>query len=372
MNKKRIVYVRSEPIYNDSRATKEIESLVKGGYELVILGWNKNDDAYEKFPTVFPFIAEYHFYDCTVFGSVGTGINGFKMMFGFIHWVKKTLATIQNIDYIYACDLDAGLGAYSYSRRNRKHLIYDIYDYYIDTHNIPRFLKSMVEHLEISIINYSKTTIVCTEERKKQISKARPKQVVVIHNSPRYMKCNTNFDLEYDYIYCGSLNGDRLLEEIMELYDENSDLKVCFAGNGRLKSAIAEKADKFSNFDFQGVIPYSKVLELEKKSFCLSAVYNPELSNHKLCAPNKFYEALALGKPMIVCRGTGIDKVVEQYGLGIVINYNAEEFYRAVRNLMSNKEKCYDMAKKANKLFNEKFKWEIMEQRLLSIFREEM
>ena len=41
------------------------------------------------------------------------------------------------------------------------------------------------------------------------------------------------------------------------------------------------------------------------------------------CVRYKLYEAMALGKPIIVCKNTGIDSFVKENNLGAVINYDA-------------------------------------------------
>ena len=110
----------------------------------------------------------------------------------------------------------------------------------------------------------------------------------------------------------------------------------------------------------------------ESKSICLSAIYEPTIRNHRLCAPNKFYEALALGKPIIVCKGTGIDKVVEENNIGKVIDYDVHQFYNAVRMFKDNPELCAQMGKRARKLYEEKFSWSIMERLLLETYEQQL
>ena len=87
-----------------------------------------------------------------------------------------------------------------------------------------------------------------------------------------------------------------------------------------------------------------------------------------MCAPNKFYEALALAKPVIVCRGTGIDKVVEENTVGIVIDYDSEQFFKAVDYLINNQDICEEMGTNARQLYEKKYKWEIMKERLLELY----
>ena len=91
--------------------------------------------------------------------------------------------------------------------------------------------------------------------------------------------------------------------------------------------------------------------------------------NHQLCAPNKFYEALALSKPIIVCKGTGIDNIVQENKIGIVINYSASEFYDAVIWFKNNLEEAIAMGNRGRLLYEENYRWSIMEQKLIDSLR---
>lgn len=236
-------------------------------------------------------------------------------------------------------------------RHNIK-FVYDIYDYYVDAHHIPSVIKSNIESLEITIINQANLTIICNEERKWQIRHAHPPKLLVIHNSPDLRGIELpHHEEKYDYAYCGSLAPMRLLKEIFNLYDIHKNLHVAIGGFG-IYDTIAEKlASKYENFSFKGVLSYSEVLQIEGSSKILSAIYDPSITNHKLAAPNKFYESMALGKPLIVCEGTGIDKIVKKENLGIVIPYNAEAFFFAINRLLKNIELCKIMGNNSMNLF---------------------
>ena len=50
-NKKTVYYIRSTSIINDSRATKEILSLINNGYNVTVIGWDRDNriEDYNKF-----------------------------------------------------------------------------------------------------------------------------------------------------------------------------------------------------------------------------------------------------------------------------------------------------------------------------------
>lgn len=362
---KKIVYIRSSNIYDDSRATKEIRALLENGYKVVVLGWNRDGEAdarcrkqFEKYLSSIKF----NFFSVQVDG--GIGIKNINLLVFWLKWVKKVVKKIQNIDAIHACNLDAAFSICRYAKKNNIKLIFDIYDYYVDSHNIPFVLYAFIENMEVNIIDNSDLTIICTEERKEQISKAKPKNLIVIHNSPDVPVLDEAEEI-YDYVYCGSLFSGRLLKEIFDKYSDHQDVKFCIAGYGEYSSLANALCDKYDNFHYLGALPYSKVILEEKKAKIISAIYEPSIRNHRLCAPNKFYEALALAKPVVVCRGTGIDKIVEKNNIGVVIDYNESDFYEAIRYLQDNDKLRKQMGIRARELYDQEYRWDIMKNRLL-------
>lgn len=365
-NMKKVAFVRTTNIYDDSRATKEISALSEAGYHVIVLGWDRNGEAEVKTKKTFEGLnVEFRFFHCLL--PTGIGIKNVDKLIKWVIWTKKELKEIDNLYAIHACNLDGGIGAFQFCKKNCIPLVYDIYDYYIDSHSIPKMIKGLIEGMEINIINFADTTFLCTEERRAQIKKATPKNVVIIHNSPDVPEIGETVE-KYDYAYCGSLCDLRLIKEILDNYYSNNDLRFAFAGNDKYQKDVEKLAEKYNNIDYYGTIPYAKVLEIEKSAKVLSAIYEPSIRNHQLCAPNKFYEALALGKPLIVCEGTGIDKVVKENNIGEVIHYDAKEFYKALERLISDDNVRRSMGERARALYASKYAWHYMKAKIVDVY----
>lgn len=365
-----VVFIRNSNIYDDSRATKEINLLLEMGFVVYVLGWARNSEAQNRSEKIFDTWKNKVFFKYyQVYLSNGIGIKNIDKLLGWFKWVRREVKQINNIAFMHICNLDSALGAYGYCKKCNIPYVYDIYDYYVDSHNIPNYLKAEIEFVETRVINSAAATVICTEERQQQIRKSTPKKLVVVHNSPEIEEFYQE-KLESDYVYCGSLCERRLIKEILDEYSQNVDLIFKFAGNDIYYEYVKQLSEKYENIEFLGSLPYSEVLRVEAKSRVISAIYEPSIRNHKLCAPNKFYEALALGKPLIVCKGTGIDEIVRRENIGRVINYDAKEFYEAVRELKANEKMCYEMGKRARKLYEEKYSWKIMKEKLVRLYSE--
>lgn len=372
---KKVIFLRSTSIINDSRVTKEAECLQKNGFDVMILGWDRdgfleNDTKLElqeyKIPIkVFKRRAKY-----------GAGIKSIFKLIQFQIWLLyNLLKNKKNIDIIHACDLDTAFPARFIAKLYKKKIVYDIFDYYIDSHYVPNKIRKIVEKTEINIINKADLTIICTEERREQIKKARPKKCIVIYNTPRIDESSINQKIikssnnKFKIVYVGILQDNRLLKEIGEEIKKYPDFELHIGGFGQLQNYFLGLSQKYNNIFYYGQMKYEDVLKLEKDANFLFATYNPEITNHKYSAPNKLYEAMALGKPIIVCKNTGIDKLVNNENIGLSILYSEKEFMESVEKLYNNKNSQKQLSYNAKKLYNEKYSWEQMEKRLVEEYR---
>lgn len=368
---KNIIFLRSTSIKNDSRVLKEVGCLIKHGYNVKVLGWDRDEflknnqsinfDNINIPIQVFRKKAEY-----------GSGIKNLIKLFQFQVWLLYNLWKIRkNIDIIHSCDLDTALPARLISKFFKKKMVYDIFDYYIDSHYVPNKMKKIVENTEINIINEADLTIICTEERREQIKKAKPKKCIVIYNTPKIDRNNIKQKViksstdKLKIVYVGILQENRLLKEIGEEIKKYPDFELHIGGFGQLQKYFSELSENYSNIFYYGQMKYEDVLNLEEDANLLFATYNPEILNHKYSAPNKLYEAMVLGKPIIVCKNTGIDELVKNENIGISISYDAKKFIEVIENLSENKELQKKLSDNAKRLYNEKYSWKQMEKRLI-------
>lgn len=377
-----IVYLRSGYGKPDSRFEKEVSATIEAGNKVLVIAWDR--DAEEDRA------GEMLFFDNKAF-AIHIGIPS-KLAAGFIKnlfpmikfnisiykYLRKNLG---KFDIIHASDFDTVLPAYYIKKKYKKKLVYDIYDYYADSHHMPRILENIVRRVDTKIINDSDAVIICNEKRKKQIRPANPQKLVIIHNSPERIeigesKVNIPDKKKFRIVFIGGfVRTGRYIFEMIDVIRKRKDCELIIGGFGSGEDEIAEIAKKEDNIIYVGKQEYQDVLSIEKTADVLTALYDPTLKNHQYAAPNKFYEALMLGKPIICAQNTNIDEFVSRNELGWSIDVPNQpfevEFNKALDNAISlSQEERKIVEKKAIRLFMDKYDWSLMKKRLTKLYEE--
>lgn len=375
---KRVVLLRSTPVQPDPPVEKMANTLLEEGYQVTIVAWDRNSN--EKCVRS---NAEFHN------GSAEIIRFGIPAQFG--GGLKKTLKPLMRFqvalfswlmrnrdkyDIIHAFDFDTGYVANLAASLCKKKIIYHILDYYVAAHGLTKTkLGSLIEKREIKIINSANATVICTEKRREQIAKARPRQIYVIHNTPdiNMTTSETDIDLQGDknkvkIVYVGIFGRKRFLQEAFEAVRGRDDIELHIGGFGEIESEVAKEAKNNSNVFYYGRLPYTKTLALEKHCDIMFAMYDPVIPNHQYSAPNKFYEALMLGKPIIMANNTGFDDVIHNNEIGVTSEHNAEGFMNAISELLTRRSQWGEMGKRARILYETEYSWNLMHQRIREMY----
>lgn len=138
----------------------------------------------------------------------------------------------------------------------------------------------------------------------------------------------------------GFIGGIRYLTQMKMLVDAASDLniKVVFAGAGGTSGEyeeIQEYCKEKDNVCFTGRYDYGKdIANLYGMVDCVYSVYNADNPNVRIALPNKLYEAVYCNLPIIVAKGTYLEEVVKDWGVGLSVGHtNTEELTQALQKL---------------------------------------
>ena len=279
------------------------------------------------------------------------------------------------IDLIHAIDLDTGISGFIASRLTGKKFVYQCLDPYYAAlpKSWPHFLARLARFVENFVINRSDLFIITDILRMPQHDGAKPKQVIEFANvMPLQLPHAAGGRLGNFVVgYIGSLNEGRniftLIEAVSELKEDGVTLVV--GGFGKLEAQTVKQAERFENVIFIPWVPNERLLELESDFDVLAIVYDKDDAAHKWASPNKFFEGMALGKPVIVGEGTLAQQRMMAVSNGLSVAYGSkEELIKAILYLKQNSEQAREMGERGRELFLREYNLDIMSDRLLKSY----
>lgn len=371
----KVLFIRSNPVNPDSRVEKEVNSLIQSGYEVDVLGWDREADYALREEKLVLNAGSARCFRVGIKAAYGSGIRNIKKLLSFQKEISKFLKKHRNeYDLIHACDFDTACTAFISINHKRTKFVYDIFDYYVESMRIPHAMKPAVVLLDRYIMNNADAVIICTEQRKEQIGNVKPNKLVVIHNSPPQYDGEDGSDSTKEIMkiaYFGILPAEgRMIRELLNIVSQNPQYELHIGGFGGIDDEVKSVAEKHNNVVFYGRTPYSDVLKIESECDVLTALYDPSIPNHLYAAPNKFYEALMLGKPVIMVKNTGMSHVVEEQDIGCRIDYSYEGLENGLASLWEKRTQWPVISKAMKQIYTEYYSWSQMEKRLLKLYQD--
>lgn len=375
------IFLRSGYGNPDSRFEKEVSAVLEAGHNVKIIAWDR-ESSKDKIHSIKIFNNDV---ECIHIGVKSNLAAGFKknlipMVRFNIRLLKYLKKLSKEYEVIHASDFDTVVPGAIVRRTKHKKLVYDIYDYYTDSHHMPSIIKRIVKFVDTKIINSSDAVIVCNDKRKEQILPAKPRKMYVIHNSPSYIEefCLPEKYLQknrFRVVFIGGFaRTGRYIFEMIDVIKNRSDCELIIGGFGHGQDEIQEISKKYKNITFIGKQAYCDVLRIESTADLLTALYDPSLKNHKYAAPNKFYEALMLGKPLVCAKNTNIDELVEVEKIGWVLDIPNEsfetEFNKVLDTAIYGNYDKNQIAAHSKEIFLSKYNWDIMKERLKLLYSE--
>ena len=369
---RRVLFLRSNPIDPDPRVEKSAGALVDAGYRVSVLGWDRSG----KLDTETR-LGEVNVIRLGIKAAYGTGLRNLpallRWQWGCFIWLNQHRG---NYDIIHACDFDTLLPALILKFLWKKTVVYDIFDFYADhLRATPGWIKRLVRSAETTCVRWVNGLILVDDARWEQVGGANPKKWAVVYNSPKdvsrqLIKENgKSKDSHFTLVYVGLLQVERGIREILEVMSRHPDWRLDLAGFGGDEALIHELAEKMENVRWHGRIAYSRALELSAKADALFATYDPKIPNHRYASPNKVFEAMMLGVPIVVTRDTNVDKTVDKHNCGLVVDYgDVDQLEVALINLSESPELRSWLGENARQVYESDYSWGEMESRLIGLY----
>ncbi|MFV8826372.1 glycosyltransferase [Alkalihalobacterium sp. APHAB7] len=272
----------------------------------------------------------------------------------------KTVAMLKEKDVtvIHAHDLNTLSIGYYLSKQFRAKLIYDSHELYNEMAGRNNFEKRIGYMVEGKMLKHIDHLIVVNpfvqEEFENRYGK---KPTTIIENIPETNGGLTTEAENKNYfrekfklaeediilLYQGGINPNRGIEECVEAVAQLPErFKFVILGFGTLTNELKELAVKLnlsSRVFFHEQVPSADILWYTKQADIGLVMYKSNSKNNYFSTPNKIYEYLLAGIPMVASDHPGKNFIINKYKIGLCIEEDVESIRKGILQL----EKEYDM-----------------------------
>lgn len=335
---KKVILIRSNQIQSDSRVEKYISFFENNGIHYEIIAWDRNDTGIE--------LQNVRYYR----RKVGYVVGGLKAAFNRLFWFKFVIGELRKIEkndtIIHACDLDCAFPAVLYKIffNKKVFILFDVFDWMsADIQaNSNGIVRKSILWMEAKCLKWCNKLIVCEEERKSQIPEYEKYDISVLPNIPMIAEEETILQKKEEYTfnndkitlsYVGWFGLGRFLDELLKLV-EDGYFNLLIAGYGNKE--LEEKCSKLQSkglIKYYGRVDYRTGLNIQYNADMVYAMYCKVTNNHIYAAPNKYYEAMFLGKPLLTTSGIIIGDKVTKLQTGYAVEENINDFINFINSL---------------------------------------
>jgi len=166
----------------------------------------------------------------------------------------------------------------------------------------------------------------------------------------------------------GTLYDARGLEQITVLLGEMADLYVICAG--WLYDDVARQFIEHEKVDYRGVVTPQEALLLAGQCDAVLALYNPVNANMIMASPNKIYDAMCVGRPVIINSETKISDWVVSFKVGYSCPYSdIDGLRRIIESIEENKPNAELRSREIRERFEAGYSWKTAESKLFGAYR---
>ncbi len=361
---KRIYIAVTNDLVTDNRIHKVASTLLKSDARVTIIGRKKPQSLQIN-------NRPYHTKRFRLFFKQGPGFYLEYNIRLFIYLFFR------RFDIIVANDLDTLLGSYYASKFRFKHLVYDSHEYFTEVpelvnRDFPRKVWKIIERKILPKIKYSYTV---SESIAKTYQKQYGIKMKIVRNVPFYIDQNlpdkTQKNSVNQILYQGSLNVGRGLEHIIDAMQFVENANLIIIGDGDITKQLKERIlDKklTGKVKLKGRIPFEDLpAETAKADLGIALEENIGL-NYYYALPNKLFDYIQAGVPVLVSPFPEMQKIVNKYKIGTVYDHkDPESLAQKISEIFRLKNR-YNKWKENTLIAAKELCWENEEKVLMQVY----
>jgi len=339
MPARRVLMLLSNAYDPDPRVRQEAVSLLAMGCDVRVLGWDRDSkaaprDRIDGVEVERVFVRSTH----------GRGITQvFWYVVVYFTFLWRGLRT--PFDVVHCHDLDTLPVGWLLGALKRKPVVYDAHESFADmlADNLPAGARRAIVALENLLMRRAALVITVGDKLRRYLEDRGARHVVVIGNwkrvddftrtAPQRQEIRKRLGVPPAALLVAcitQLRPDRQLDELIGAANVDPDVYVVIAGHGVLAERVAQAARANPRILYPGFLSGVQIADYTCAADAIYYGFDPLNPNARFSAPNKLYEALAAGRPLITGDFGEIGQVVMDAGCGVVLaRYTVEDVAKA-------------------------------------------
>jgi len=367
----RIYHITINPIDYERRILNQAKSAIDIGHQVEIISLKipENEDENRQLkPYILPL--ETPFY------------KGGILKFLHFNWKSFLFLIKKPLTIIHCHDLWVLPAAVLLTLLKKCHLIYDAHEFYggLEIFNRNKIRKKIWMAVEYLAIPWVDVLITVSEPLAELYQEKYPKlkNVRVIRNLPkmeafrRGLKSKGFAVTENAVVlYQGHFRPGRGLLNLVEAFSVIEDAHLVMIGGGELEEdlkRIVEKKNLTKRVTFVGYIPTDELIRTSAQADLGVVLFEPTSINYSYALPNKFFEYIMAGLPVLASKIKTFEDYVENYQVGLTVDpFNIAMISQSLVDMLSDKEKMTQWrlnSLKASKELN----WEMEAKKMNQIY----
>ena len=257
-------------------------------------------------------------------------------------------------DLLFANDLDTLLPNYLISRIKNIPIIYDSHEYFTETPELVnrRFVQGVWKKIEASLLPRIITVITVNDSIARLFGEKYHKEIHVVRNIPPQHSdasapAPASLPLANDkpvvLLQGSGINIQRGAEELVEAmqYVQHGQLLIIGGGDviGQLKQ-MARDLQLTDKITFMPAMPFEKLRSFTRQAAIGLSIDKDTNINYRYSLPNKLFDYIHAGVPVLVSPLTEIKKIVDEWQVGETISsHEPRSIARHIDTMLADTEK---------------------------------
>jgi len=271
---------------------------------------------------------------------------------------------------LYVCnDLDTLPVGMFMSLLGRR-VVYDAHELYPDLFSETQpYVRTLMRQIESYLIHFTDLVITVNEfiasEMRSRYGIPAPTVVMNCPKSPPEISAVWSERKGKTILYHGGLTRERGLENIVLACKRlGKNVRVVFRGEGPIEESLKELAQGLQNCHFEKPVPVDEVISKAAEADVGIVAYLPTTLNNLYASPNKLFEYLQAGLPVVGSSIPFVRQILVENEVGFVFDpYDPADIARTI-DLITREETYVKMKRNVEKVRG-LFSWQIESRKFL-------